>query len=34
MNFLHTTLEANGIKPDGKPLTPASAKEIKLTGGK
>ncbi len=27
-------LEANGIKPDGKPLTPASAKEIKLTGGK
>lgn len=27
-------LEANGIKPDGKPLTPASAKEIKLTAGK
>ena len=26
-------LEANGIKPDGKPLTPASAKEIKLSGG-
>ena len=27
-------LQANGIKPDGKALTPASAKEIKLTGGK
>jgi len=26
-------LEANGIKPDGKPLTPASAKKIKLSGG-
>jgi len=24
-------LQANGIKPDGKPLTPASAKKIKLS---
>ncbi len=27
-------LQANGVAPDGKPLTPASAKEIKLPGGK
>ncbi len=27
-------LQANGVKPDDKPLTPASGKEIKLPGGK
>jgi hypothetical protein len=31
LDIISFALQANGIKPDGKPLTPASAKEIKLT---
>ena len=30
LEIISFALQANGIKPDGKPLTPASAKEIKL----
>jgi S-disulfanyl-L-cysteine oxidoreductase SoxD len=33
LDIISFALEANGIKPDGKPLTPASAKKIKLSGG-
>ncbi len=31
LEIISFALQANGIKPDGKPLTPASAKEIKLS---
>jgi cytochrome c len=34
LEVISFALQANGIKPDGKPLTPASAKGIKLSGGK
>ena len=34
LDIIAFALEANGIKPDGKPLTAASAKKIKLAGGK
>ena len=34
LEIISFALEANGVKPDGKPLTPASAKKIKLGGGK
>ena len=34
LEVISFALEANGVKPDGKPLTPASAKKIKLGGGK
>ncbi len=34
LDIISFALQANGIKPDGKPLTPASAKNIKLSGGK
>ena len=34
LDVISFALQANGVKPDGKPLTPASAKEIKLSGGK
>jgi cytochrome c len=33
LDIISFALEANGIKPDGKALTPASAKKIKLSGG-
>ena len=33
LDVISFALQANNIKPDGKPLTPASAKEIKLSGG-
>ena len=33
LDIISFALQANGVKPDGKPLTPASAKEIKLSGG-
>lgn len=34
LQIISFALQANGIKPDGKPLTPASAEKIKLPGGK
>lgn len=34
LEVISFALQANGIKPDGKPLTPDSAKKIKLGGGK
>ena len=34
LDIISFALQANGINPDGSPLTPASAKEIKLPGGK
>ncbi len=34
LDIISFALQANGVKPDGKPLTPASGKEIKLSGGK
>ncbi len=34
LSIISFALQANGIKPDGKPLTPASAEKIKLPGGK
>jgi S-disulfanyl-L-cysteine oxidoreductase SoxD len=34
LDIISFALQANGVKPDGKPLTAASAKEIKLSGGK
>ncbi len=34
LDIISFALQANGIKPDGKPLTPASAKKIKLGSGK
>ncbi len=34
LEILSFALQANGVKPDGKALTPASAKKIKLGGGK
>ena len=33
LDIISFALQANNIKPDGKPLTPASAKKIKLSGG-
>jgi cytochrome c len=33
LEIISFALQANNVKPDGKPLTPASAKEIKLSGG-
>ena len=34
LDIVSFALQANGIKADGKALTPASAKKIKLSGGK
>jgi cytochrome c len=34
LEIISFALQANGIAPDGKALTPASAKKIKLSGGK
>ncbi|HVN97532.1 MAG TPA: cytochrome c [Syntrophorhabdaceae bacterium] len=34
LDIISFALEANGVKSDGKALTPASAKAIKLPGGK
>ncbi len=34
LDIISFALEANGIKPDGKPLTPESAKRIKIPGRK
>jgi cytochrome c len=34
LEIISFALQANGVKPDGKPLTPASAKKIQLGGGK
>src|SRR5512138_3307995 len=34
LDIISFALQANGVKADGKPLTPASAVEIKLGGGK
>jgi S-disulfanyl-L-cysteine oxidoreductase SoxD len=34
LDVISFALQANGVTPDGKPLTPASAKKIKLSGGK
>jgi len=34
LDIISFALQANGIAADGKPLTPASAKDIKLSGGK
>jgi S-disulfanyl-L-cysteine oxidoreductase SoxD len=34
LEIISFALQANGVKPDGKTLTPATAKEIKLGGGK
>jgi cytochrome c len=34
LDIISFALQANGIKPDGLPLTPESAKQIKLAGGK
>jgi S-disulfanyl-L-cysteine oxidoreductase SoxD len=33
LDVISFALQANGVKPDGKPLTPKSAKGIKLTSG-
>ncbi|HMK64196.1 MAG TPA: c-type cytochrome [Thermodesulfobacteriota bacterium] len=33
LDIISFALQANGIAPDDKPLTPASAKKIKLAGG-
>ena len=33
LDIISFALQANNVKPDGKPLTPTSAKEIKLSGG-
>jgi S-disulfanyl-L-cysteine oxidoreductase SoxD len=33
LEIISFALQANGVKPDGQPLTPASAKKIKLAGG-
>jgi polar amino acid transport system substrate-binding protein len=33
LDIIAFALQANNIKPDGKALTPASAKNIKLAGG-
>ena len=32
LEIISFALQANGVKPDGKPLTPESAQEIKLPG--
>ncbi len=34
LDIISFALEANGIKPDGKPLTPESAQKIKIPGRK
>ena len=34
LDIISFALRANGINPDGEPLTPASAEKIKLPGGK
>ncbi len=34
LDIISFALQANGVKPDGKPLTPESAKNIKLPRGK
>ncbi len=34
LDIISFALQANNVKPDGKPLTPASAQKIKLAGGK
>ena len=34
LEIISFALQANGINPDGEPLTPASAEKIKLPGGK
>ena len=34
LDIISFSLQANGIKPDGKPLTPDSAQEIKLSDSK
>jgi polar amino acid transport system substrate-binding protein len=34
LDIISFALQANDVKPDGKSLTPASAKKIKLAGGK
>ena len=34
LDIISFALQANGVQPDDKPLTPASAKKIKLSGGK
>ncbi len=34
LDIISFALQANGIKPDDKPLTPESAKEIKIPGRK
>jgi cytochrome c len=33
LDIISFALQANNVPPDGKPLTPASAKKIKLAGG-
>ena len=33
LEIISFALQANDVKPDGKPLTPTSAKKIKLSGG-
>ena len=33
LDIISFALQANNVKPDGKPLTPASAKEVKLSRG-
>lgn len=33
LDIISFALQANNVQPDGKPLTPASAKKIKLAGG-
>ena len=33
LDIISFALQANNVKPDGKPLTPASAQKIKLAGG-
>ncbi len=34
LEIISFALQANNVKPDDKPLTPASAEKIKLAGGK
>jgi hypothetical protein len=34
LDIVAFALQANGMKPDNKPLTPESAKKIKLSGKK
>lgn len=33
LDIIAFALQANGVQPDGEPLTPASAEKIKLAGG-